>query len=360
MSSMHHAGRPGTDPAAAGHAAPVTATAVHAHLTDQSRGAVARRAVGLAVALTTLLTVVVIAFAWPNANLAPRGVPVAVVGPPPAVAQVSAQLTQGGFDVRTLPSEAAAREVIQGRDVYGAVVLAPPAPHVLTASAASPAVAAGLAELAAHLGGQGPSVVDVVPAPAADPHGAGLAGATLPIVLAGIVAAGALTRLLPRPGARAATALGYAVAGALAVTAVVQLWLGSLTGPFWGNAGVLALTVAAVALPLLGLAAVLGLPGLGVGAAVMLLLGNPLSAVTSAPELLPSGWGTLGQLLPPGAGVTALRSVAFFDGAGAGEALTVLTTYVVLGLALLALAALRARRQGSSSDLIARRSSIAS
>ena len=74
--------------------------------------------------------------------------------------------------------------------------------------------------------------------------------------------------------------------------------------------------------------------GLGLGAATMLLLGNPLSGLTSAPELLPSGWGTLGQLLPPGATGTALRSVAFFDGAGSGTALLVLTAWLGVDLVL--------------------------
>jgi hypothetical protein len=29
--------------------------------------------------------------------------------------------------------------------------------------------------------------------------------------------------------------------------------------------------------------------------------------------MLPTGWGTLGQMLPPGAGGSLLRSTAFFE-----------------------------------------------
>ena len=72
--------------------------------------------------------------------------------------------------------------------------------------------------------------------------------------------------------------------------------------------------------------------------------GNPLSGMTSAPEMLPSGWGALGQLLPPGAAGTALRSVSFFDGAGAGRPLVVLTCWLVAGLALCALGAMKSQR----------------
>jgi hypothetical protein len=75
----------------------------------------------------------------------------------------------------------------------------------------------------------------------------------------------------------------------------------------------------------------------------MMLLGNPLSGMTSAPEMLPNGWSTLGQLLPPGAAGTALRSVSFFDGAGAARPLVVLACWLVGGLALCALGSLRTR-----------------
>lgn len=57
------------------------------------------------------------------------------------------------------------------------------------------------------------------------------------------------------------------------------------------------------------------------GALLMVMLGNPFSGVTSAPELLPEPFGMIGQRLPPGAGGSLPRSVAFFDGSAAGGAL---------------------------------------
>jgi hypothetical protein len=85
-----------------------------------------------------------------------------------------------------------------------------------------------------------------------------------------------------------------------------------------------------------GLAAVLGPPGIGLGAIVVFLVGNALSGVSAAPELLPQPWGEVGQWLPAGAGGTLLRSVAYFDGAGGGAALAVLSGYAVVGLLLVA------------------------
>ena len=106
---------------------------------------------------------------------------------------------------------------------------------------------------------------------------------------------------------------------------MLQGWLGALDGSYWANAGVVSLGIAAIGLTLVGLRRTIGMAGLPLGAMTILLLGNPLSGVTSAPELLPTGWSTLGQLLPPGATGTALRSTAFFDGAGAGLPLLVLS-----------------------------------
>jgi hypothetical protein len=300
--------------------------------------------------LTALLAVLLIAFAWPAARSQPRDLPLAVVGTPAAVAQVSGGLEQalpGGFDIQAVADRAAAVKAIENRDVYGAIVLDPQSAEVLTASAGSPAVAQILAQLPARLAAQypgvTPKVTDVVPVPADDPRGAGLAAGALPLVLGGILAAAALTQLVQAGVGRVIGAVGFAITGGLALTAILQFWLGSIDGNYWQNASVIALSVAATSITLLGLEWLLGTPGLGLGSAAMMLLGNPLSGLTSAPEMLPSGWGALGQLLPPGAAGTALRSVAFFDGAGAGRPLLVLSCWFVGGLLLCGLGAVHGR-----------------
>jgi hypothetical protein len=106
---------------------------------------------------------------------------------------------------------------------------------------------------------------------------------------------------------------------------------------------VIGLSIGAISLTLLGLEGLFGFVGLGAGGATMMLLGNPLSGLASAPEMLPTGWGSLGQFLPPGAAGTALRSVSFFDGAGSGRSFLVLGCWLVLGLVLCGLAAMRSR-----------------
>jgi hypothetical protein len=67
---------------------------------------------------------------------------------------------------------------------------------------------------------------------------------------------------------------------------------------------------------------------------------QPIVTTTSA-AMLPGWSGTLGQLLPPGAAGSLLRSTAFFDGHGALPHATVLLAWLVLGALLCGVSGLR-------------------
>lgn len=309
-----------------------------------------RRVIGIALGLSVVIGVLVTAFVWPSSEIAPRDVPIAVAGPAEAVEAVSQQLDQAvpdGFAVTAVGSDAEARAAIEDRDVYGAIVLSPGgAPTVLTASAASPVVAQTLQGLAAQLGGDtaaaGPVVDDVVPLPSGDPRGTGFSSGALPMVMGGLAVGAVMALAAAGVWRRILGATVAALGGATVALLVMQSWLGVLDGNWFANAGVFALTIAAVSYTVIGLHSLVGQAGIGLGALMFLIVGNPLSGVTSAPELLPSGWGAFGQFLPPGAGGYLLRSTAFFDGAGAGQPLLVLGGWVAAGLALAALGARRA------------------
>jgi hypothetical protein len=308
-----------------------------------------RRVIAVIVLVPVLVSLALWAFAWPAARTAPRDLPLGVAGPPTAVARVEQRLAEreGAFEIHRYADEAAARRAVEDRVVYGAVVAGDRGAKLLTASAASPVVAQALQQAVT---GQAPAsgapvqVVDVVPAPATDPRGAALGASVLPLTLAGI-AAGAVTTLLGLRGVRAVVALaGAAALTGLVAAAIAHSWLGAVGGGWWAVAGVFGLSTLAVGAGVAGLAALLGRPGLGLGAAVMMLLGNPFSGASSAPEMLPRPAGAIGQWLPPGAGTSLLRSVSFFDGAAAtGPALT-LTSWAVLGTAAVLLAGRPRRR----------------
>jgi hypothetical protein len=310
-----------------------------------------RRVAGGVVLLTAVMAAMLTAFALPPLHAGPNEIPIAVVGSAAATQQLRTQLEQarpGAFQLTRVADLRQARDRILDHDAYGAVVAGPSTTRVLIASAASPAVAQTLKGVAASLGqasGAPVPVQDVRPLPAEDPNGAGLAAGALPLVLGGWVAAVVLLTVVQGASRQVVGAFGFAVAGALGLTAILQFWFGSLDGNYLLTSAGVALGIAATAWTILGLRTALGDAGLGLGAVTLILLGNPLSGLASAPELLPAGWGSLGQLLPPGAAGTLLRSVAFFDGAGAGRAVLVLSCWLVAGIGLFLVGVLRDRRQ---------------
>jgi hypothetical protein len=296
-------------------------------------------AAGMVLGLTTVLTVLLVAFAWPPSELEPRDVPIAAAGQPEAVARIDTTVPDA-FDVTLVDSREAAVSAIEDREVYGAILLSPVGSEVLVASAASPAVAQLLGQLGTEMTtatGSTPRVTDVVALPEEDPRGLVFGAGALPLVIGGIAAAAALALRVRSRTVTAVAAVVVAAASGLALAAVLQYWFGAIEGSYLANASVVAMGIGAIALTLIGLHNLLGLPGLGLGAVTVLLLGNPLSGIASAPELLPEGWSMLGQLLPPGAMGTALRSTAFFDGAGAMLPLLVLTGWLVVGAAMASL-----------------------
>jgi hypothetical protein len=327
----------------------MTSTSTHHAATHEPPVAV--RAIGIVVAVTALLTLVAIAFALPAARSGPHDVPIGAAGPQAAGGQIAEMLDQkapGAFAVTYYPSETALREAISNRDVYGGIALPAQAgtePSILIATGASPMVAQVLSQLGAQFSQQTGTPLrteDLAPPTTRDPRGAGVAASALPITLAGILPAIALVLALRTEiWTRLTTAIVFSVVAGVIIAALLRYVLGSVEHNFWGVSAGLTLGVAAALLFMLGLGSLFGRAGLAVGAALALLVGNPLSGLASAPELLPAGWGALGQFLPQGATATLLRSTAFFAGAGASTAVLVLMCWALAGAAMIVAAALR-------------------
>ncbi|MEU9354818.1 ABC transporter permease [Streptomyces griseoloalbus] len=312
-----------------------------------------RRIAAVTVLVPALVALALWAFAWPAARTAPRDLPLGVAGPAAATAPLEQRLERqkGAFELHRYADEAAARDAVEEREVYGAVVVTERGPRLLTASAASPVVTQLLQQAVAQqaaASGTPVTTVDVVPAAARDPRGAVLNTSVLPLALAGIGAGTAVT-LLGLRGVRAVAALaGSAALVGVVAAALAHSWLEAVPGNWWAVAGTFALAALAMGAAVAGLAGLLGRAGIALGTFVIMLLGNPFSGASSAPEMLPEPAGAIGQWLPPGAGVSLLRSVSFFDGAAAaGPALT-LTWWAALGLGAVLLAGTPKERTGNA------------
>ncbi|MBC7279164.1 hypothetical protein [Nocardioides sp.] len=295
--------------------------------------------IGISLGLVALLTLLISAFAWPASEMEPRSLPLVVAGPEAVVTQIETQLAasvgEDAFEVTAVADRDAAVEAIEDREAYGAILVGPEGQEVLVASAASANVAQQLTQMATAMGaesGAPPTVTDVVPSAEKDPRGIVFGASALPLVIGGIMAGAITSLVLTRTRDRVAAAFLIAIGGGLAMTGVVQGWLGALEGRYLANAGVVALGILAVALPIIGLRHLIGPAGVGIVALLILLVGNPISGITSAPEMVPFGW--LGQLMPPGAAGSALRGFSFFDGAGTTMPLIVLACWAGVGLLL--------------------------
>ncbi|GAA3870509.1 hypothetical protein GCM10023084_24450 [Streptomyces lacrimifluminis] len=301
-------------------------------------------------ALLLLQALMLTLFAWPNARMGPRDVPIAIAGPPAAVAPLTQQLDRqapGAFEVHRVTDEAAARDRIEERKDYGALVVGGQQPRLLVASAASVPVAQLLQQMATGMNeGRQVPVTDVVPAPEGDPRGTGLTMGMLPLILTSMGAGIILSFVVGSTRWRLLGATAFAILGGLASAALLQGWIEAIDGPYLTNAAVLMGLMAAISLTVIGLS-VFGVVGTALGVVLMFLVGNPFSGISAGPEMLPEPWGALGQLLPAGASGQLLRSVAFFDGNAAIGKLLIVLAWIALGLTLSLLGAWLKRTRAS-------------
>lgn len=298
--------------------------------------------------VTIAIVIFAIAFALPATRAKPVDVPIGVAGPQAATSQVAERLEQqapGAFAVTYYPGEQALRGAILDRNVRRHRVR-PEGPALLTATGASPAVAQLLTQIGSGISAQSGIALrteDLAPPTSGDPRGTGLAASALPITLAGLLPAFALVLALKHEvWTRLIAMIAFSAVAGVTIAALLRYVFGSIDENFWGVSAGLMLGIAAAGLVVLGLGSLFGRVGLGIGALLAVLVGNPLSGLTAAPEMLPGG--TLGQLLPQGANATLLRSTAYFGGAGAVTAIVVLCCWAALGTVMVVIAALRQAR----------------
>jgi hypothetical protein len=311
----------------------------------------------LAVAL------VVLAFLWPIKTASAHDLPVSLAGPKASVTALTGAVDKaapGTFDFVSATGRADAVAQIKHRDTYGAIVLGAPgtAPEVLTAPAASPVAAELLTGVAAKLQAQltrqaaaagsaaaAPtvSVTPVVPLAASDPAGGGLATATFPLMIGGLLG-GVLVSLLVVGALRRLVALaGFAVATGLVLALVLQTWFDYLQGSFWLNTLGIGLTVVATSAFVAGCASLLGNRGIAIGAVITVLLGAPLSAAAAPWQFFVAPWGVIGQFLVPGAGNALLRTLSYFPDANTAPQWLILSGWTALGVVLVIAGPYRAR-----------------
>lgn len=323
-----------------------------------------------------VVAVVVMAFVWPAATSEPKNLPVGISGPAEAVSAVEDRMAEqdpAPFDLHDVGARDDAVSQIEHRALYGAILLGDE-PEVLIATAASPAAAQALRAVATQLqtqiddaaqtaltdrlsaivgalqSGQPPQlppgagagapeiptveVTDIVPLAEGDATGAGLAASVFPLVLGGMIGGILLSLLVQGVVRRLVGLVLFGIAAGALITLVMQTWFGILQGDWLLNATVIGLGVSATSAFIIGLAALMGPPGIAVAAIVTMLIANPIAGAAAPPQFLPEPWGAIGQWFVPGASATLLRSVAYFPDAATATQWLILGAWLVGGVIL--------------------------
>jgi hypothetical protein len=276
----------------------------------------------------------------------PHRIPVAVVAPGQVSDQLVAKvraLPKHPVKPRTAPDEATARRWILDREVDAAYVVNPAGgvDRLLVASAGGPAVSQTATQIAQALAGtqhRQVTVTDIRPASPGDGRGLSsfylvvgwVVGGYLTASILG-VAGGSRPANIHRTVIRLGALALYAIVSGLAGALIAGPLFGALSGHFLALAAIGALVVAAAAAATVALQILFGIVGIGLAILLFVVLGNPSAGGPYPAPLLPAFWRVIGPLLPPGAGVTAVRNTVYFSGHAIGGALLVLACYAAAG-----------------------------
>lgn len=281
-----------------------------------------------------------------------RDLPVAVVGGAAQTATVREALTgspSGTFEVRAAPDAGSARTAVETGEVFAAYVPGERSARLLFAGAHGPAVRTLVTDEfgdVARAGGLTLTTTDVVPASAQDTRGLAVFYTTFGLVLAGYLFGIMSFQLAPglSPGRRLVGLAAFGGAGGLAVASVVGAF-GALPAPFAGVAALVGLVALAVGASTMLLVRALGVLGSSAAAVLFMTIGNATSGGSLPAEFLPGWLEPFSRLLPVGVGVRAVNGLAYFDGDGVATGAVVLALWAAAGVSgLLLVERSRARR----------------
>jgi hypothetical protein len=317
-------------------------------------------------------------------HAAPHGVPVGLVSTAAKRTAVVMQLEHtGAFEVTDYATGDDLKTGIRRREVYGGVDISGYQPRLYVASAAGSAAAsllrntyvgvvqqqavAALADWAkqgdkmpvaqAQILSTPPEVVDVVPLPPDDTNGVSLGFLAQALALGGTVASMGLGRLIPRAKkswrrgiAHVTTLIAYAI-GSATVVLWSMGWFGvGREADRWEMLGIFSLISLAITASTAGAVALLGPLGALVGA-LYFTLGTVISGASILPEFLPGFGRHVGENLPTGAGVQAVRDDLYFPDAPVAGHLLVLALYAGVGCAIVLVTNILPNRSDHTSEV---------
>lgn len=277
-------------------------------------------------------------------SLRPHDIAVGLVGPAPAVEQISnafATNAPGAFTFTTYSSESDARAAIDSRTVNGALVLSPAGPHLIVAGAAGDGVTGVITGAFTNVfrsQGQTLSVETVHPFASGDPHGLILFFVLLAILISTLIvhALASLGRS-SRISTRIALVCLYALVAAPVAMGVATWIAGDYGSGFWTATALLALGSVAIGAVVAGAASLFGRVGIALSALIVVLLDLVCSGGPIGSQLLPDAYRWLAPGMPAGQLYSGMRGALYFNNAGIAEPVGVLSLWLLGGLVLMVL-----------------------
>ena len=279
----------------------------------------------------------------------PHHVPVAVVAPSQISGRVVTELSGlpgQPLSATAVASKAAGLTLLRDGSTSGVFIVDPAgkADSLLVASGGGAAVSTAVEDVFAQVDAaehRTMTVTDAVPSQPGDGRGLSgfylvigwLVGGYLVAALLGI-AQGARPATTRRAIHRLIVLVPYAVLSGLGGAVIVDPVLGALTGHFvalWWLGALLVFCAAAVTM---AFQVLLGVFGIGLTLILFVVLGNPSAGGAYPAPLLPPFWRAIGNSMPNGAGVEAVRRIVYFGSYNTAGNLLVIAIYTVAGIAI--------------------------
>lgn len=288
------------------------------HLGDHRRLLVV--ALGTALALQLLY---VWSYVRALSERSPHHIPVAVVGTVQTdrgLLDELARLVGSHLDVRTTSTLGTARGLIEDQRIFAVIEpVGRRAVHLFVSSASGISIARLFRQSAPRVAARAKlrlEITDLKPLPPTDPQGLVSFYVILGSVIYGYVAAILSMQAAPNlmPQARLIALALFSATGGLSIALLVRVLLHALPASLAAMAVIVALAMFAAAALTALLLHVFGRFAVPLAIFVFVILGSPSSGGAVATDLLPGFFRFIGQWLPPGAGVSALRDAAYFKG----------------------------------------------
>ncbi len=280
----------------------------------------------------------------------PHDIPVGLVGPAPAVQQISSSFganAPGAFQFTTYASEQDARAALDDRTVDSVLILGS-GTLIVAGAAGDGATGVITAAFSNVFKAQGNALtVEIVhPFPGGDAHGLILFFVVVATLISTLASQAILlaTSKAMGLGLRLAFIAAFGVLVGLTAMGMATWIAGGYGDGFWAAAGLVALASMAMGAMVGGLARLLGPPGIGLAALLMLLSlvssGGPVGS-----QFLPDFYRALAPWTIAAQVYSALRGSLFFGGAALEGPIAVLAGWLVVGVALIVLGELAAGRK---------------